>query len=86
MKVTRVLSGYTKALRALSREMKLFFLYALGSIIGIGSYALLYNLYLVQLSWHEDFNGIANAVSTGSLALSAFALSRILERLAPGGA
>ncbi|MCX2726038.1 MFS transporter [Thermomicrobium sp. 4228-Ro] len=63
-----------------SREIYLFFLYTLFSNISLGAFSLLYNLYLTQLGYQEDWIGIVNAVSTGSLALSALGLGRLLQR------
>ena len=62
------------------RDIILFFAYALASNIAFGAFSLLYNLYLIQLGYQEDWIGVVNAVSTASLAVSAVVLGRLLRR------
>ena len=71
---------YARSLRALPRDIRLFFVYALFSNVAIGAFTLLYNLYLIQLGYREDFIGLVNAASTGALALSALGLGRLLHQ------
>ncbi len=71
---------YARSLLALPRDIRLFFLYALFSNVAIGAFTLLYNLYLIQLGYREDFIGLVNAASTGALALSALGLGRLLHQ------
>jgi len=72
--------AYLTTIRNYPREIKLFFGYALFSNIGIGAFALLFNLYLVQLGYREDFIGMFNGLSTVALAVGALALGRLLNR------
>jgi len=65
---------------AIPRDIILFFSYALASNIAFGAFSLLYNLYLIQLGYQEDWIGVVNAVSTASLAVSAVVLGRLLRR------
>ncbi len=73
-------SWFTSKINSFTKDIRLFFLYAALSNICIGAFSMLYNLYLVQLRFQEDFIGIVNAVATGSLALSALLLGRLLDR------
>jgi MFS family permease len=72
--------SYLATLANFPRDIKLFFGYALFSNIGIGAFALLFNLYLVQLGYREDFIGVFNGLSTVALAVGALALGRLLNR------
>ncbi|MDW8058911.1 MAG: MFS transporter [Thermomicrobium sp.] len=67
------------AIGSLPRDVRLFLLYALSSNIVLGAFALLYNLYLTQLGYQEDFIGMVNSLATGSLALSAIVSGRLLQ-------
>lgn len=50
------------------REIRLFLTYTLLINIGLGVFTLIYNLYLVQLSFREDYIGTFNGAVTFSLA------------------
>jgi len=78
--IVRSLVQYARGLLHLPRDIQLFFFYALFSNVAIGAFALLYNLYLLQIGFREDFIGLVNAVSTASLALSALSLGRLLQQ------
>ncbi len=80
MVVVRPLQRYFRDVIQLPRDVRLFLAYALFSNVAIGSFALLYNLYLLQLGYREDFIGLVNAAATGSLAISALGLGRLLQR------
>jgi len=73
------LRGYIKGLAALDADIKRFFVFSLFSNIGIGAFTLLYNLYLVQLGYKEDFIGLFNSASTIALALGALLIGRLLN-------
>ncbi len=74
------LQRYLANITGFPRDIKLFLIYALFCNIGIGAFALLFNLYLVQLGYREDFIGLFNGLSTVALALGALALGRLLNR------
>ncbi len=80
MPIVRPLAQYARGLLQLPRDIRLFFLYALFSNVAIGAFALLYNLYLLQVGFREDFIGLVNAVSTASLAVSALSLGTLLQQ------
>jgi len=73
------LRGYIQGLTALDADIKRFFVFSLFSNIGIGAFTLLYNLYLVQLGYKEDFIGLFNSASTIALALGALLIGRLLN-------
>ncbi len=74
------LQRYLANIAGFPRDIKLFLIYSLFCNIGIGAFALLFNLYLVQLGYREDFIGLFNGLSTVALALGALALGRLLNR------
>lgn len=64
----------------LSREMRLYLLYTLLVNIGVGVFILIYNLYLVQISFKEDFIGTFNAVQTVAMGIAALVIGMIINR------
>ncbi len=71
---------YIGGIARLSREMRLYLLYTLLVNIGVGVFILIYNLYLVQISFKEDFIGTFNAVQTVAMGLSALVIGIIINR------
>ena len=60
--------------------MRLFLGYALLSYLGIGVFALIFNLYLVQLGYDEAFIGAFNAVNTLAMGLTCIAIGFLVNR------
>lgn len=66
--------------RSVPRDTRLFLVYVLCANIALGTFTLVFNLYLVALDFREDFIGLANALQTFAMAGTAFALGRLLGR------
>lgn len=71
---------YLASIAGFQRDIKLFLVYSLFSNIGIGAFALLFNLYLVELGYREDLIGLFNGLSTVALAVGALMLGQLLNR------
>ncbi len=71
---------YIGEIARLSREMRLYLLYTLLVNVGVGVFILIYNLYLVQISFKEDFIGTFNAVQTVAMGVSALVIGIIINR------
>jgi MFS family permease len=71
---------YLRGIGAYSRDVKLFFAYNLASNIGIGVFTLLFNLYLVELGFREDYIGQFNAISTLAMGFVALAVGFLINR------
>ena len=62
------------------RDIRLFLVYNLFSNVGIGSFLLIYNLYLIQNGFSESFIGIYNATTTVALAGVAMSMGPLIGR------
>lgn len=71
---------YFGEIARLSREMRLYLLYTLLVNVGVGVFILIYNLYLVQISFKEDFIGTFNAVQTVAMGVAALVIGMIINR------
>ncbi len=71
---------YLSEIGQLSREMRLYLVYTLLVNIGVGVLILIYNLYLVQISFKEDFIGTFNAVQTVAMGIAALVIGVIINR------
>jgi MFS family permease len=71
---------YISEIGRFSREMRLYLLYTLLVNIGVGVFILIYNLYLVQISFKEDFIGTFNAVQTVAMGISALIIGLAINR------
>lgn len=72
---------YFSDFRGYRRDVKLFLLYNLASNIGIGVFTLLFNLYLVELGFREDYIGKFNAISTLAMAGVALSVGFLINRI-----
>jgi MFS family permease len=72
--------SYVRGLLALGRDIKLFLLFTLLANIGYGVFQLIFNLYLIELGYHEDDIGAFSAVQTICLAVGAATLAFMLNR------
>src|SRR5215213_6044080 len=72
--------SYVRGLRGLGRDVKLFLLFTLLANIGYGVFQLIFNLYLLELGYHEDDIGAFSAVQTICLAAGAASLAFMLDR------
>lgn len=69
-----------RRVRGYDRDIKLFFAYTLAANIAIGVFALIFNLYLLELGHEEDFIGLFNAVQTLAMAGTAVLLGRFIGK------
>jgi len=72
--------SFVRRVRGYDRDIKLFFAYTLSANIAIGVFALVFNLYLLQLGHEEDFIGLFNAVQTLAMAGTAALLGRFIGK------
>jgi MFS family permease len=72
--------SYIRGIREYRRDVRLFLLYNLASNIGIGVFTLLFNLYLVQLGFREDYIGQFNSISTLAMAGISFGVGALINR------
>ncbi len=63
-----------------SRDIQLFFIYIFLANISVGVFTIVFNLYLVELGFEEDFIGLVNALQTIAMAATAFGLGLLLAR------
>lgn len=73
--------GFMRGLRLFGQDINLFLLFNLLVYIGSGVFALIFNLYLVELGLREDFIGVFNAVHTISIAVAALTMGPVLVRI-----
>jgi MFS family permease len=73
--------SFIKRIRGYNRDIKLYLAYTLAANIAIGVFALVFNLYLIELGHEEDFIGLFNAIQTLAMAGTAFMLGRLIEKL-----
>ena len=62
------------------RDTRLFLVYTLCVNVALGTFTLDFNLYLLALDFREDFIGLANALQTLAMAVTAFMLGGMLGR------
>ena len=72
------MGSFVRRIRGYDRDIKLYFAYTLAANIAIGVFALVFNLYLIQLGQEEDFIGLFNAVQTLAMAGAAVLLGRFI--------
>ncbi len=75
------MKSYIDALAALPRDLKLFFLFNILANIGFGVFQLVFNLYLVELDFREDYIGLFNGIQTVFMALAGLTLGATIGRL-----
>ncbi len=67
-------------LHGVPRDTRLFLIYTLCANIALGTFTLDFNLYLLALDFREDFIGLASALQTFAMAVTAFMLGGMLGR------
>lgn len=67
-------------MRGYNRDIKLYFAYTLLANIAIGVFALVFNLYLLELGQREDYIGVFNALQTLAMAGTAALMGRLIDR------
>ena len=66
---------------SLPRDVKLFILFNLLANVGFGVFQLVFNLYLVELDFREDYIGAFNSVQTVFMALAGVTLGFMIGKL-----
>lgn len=74
------MGSFVRRIRGYDRDIKLYFAYTLAANIAIGVFALVFNLYLLQLGHEEDFIGLFNAIQTLAMAGTAALLGRFIGK------
>jgi MFS family permease len=74
------MNSYIRAIRILPRDVKLFILFNLLANIGFGVFQLVFNLYLVELDFREDYIGAFSSVQTVFMALAGLTLGWTIAR------
>lgn len=72
--------SFLNRVRGYNRDIKLYFAYTLLANIAIGVFALVFNLYLIELGQREDYIGIFNALQTLAMAGTAVMMGRLIDR------
>ena len=72
--------AYWARLMECGRDIHLFLVFALLSYLGIGVFALIFNLYLVRLGYDEAFIGAFNAVYTLTMGFACLGLGFMINR------
>lgn len=67
-------------IRNYSGDIRLYLLYTLLANVAIGVFALVFNLYLIELGQREDYIGIFNAIQTMAMAATAVSLGWFINR------
>lgn len=76
---------YVARLRRMPRAIQLFLVFLLLANIGFGVFQLIFNLYLVQLGYREDFIGTFSAFTTVAMAVTAVAMGPLIDRFTAWG-
>lgn len=74
------MGSFVRRIRGYDRDIRLYFAYTLAANIAIGVFALVFNLYLIQLGHEEDFIGLFNAIQTLAMAGTAALLGRFIGK------
>lgn len=72
--------SYVRSVRSYSPDIRLYLIYTLLVNVAIGVFALLLNLYLVQLGLRENFIGAFNALYTLAIAGTSLSMGWLLNR------
>lgn len=74
------MTGYIRRIRGLPPDIKLFMVYNIFANVGFGVSELIFNLYLVELGFREDYIGEWRAVLTIGMAVTAASIGTIINR------
>lgn len=72
--------SYVRSVKSYSPDIRLYLVYTLFANVSIGVFALVFNLYLLQLGLRENFIGAFNAVHTLAIAGTALSTGWLLNR------
>jgi predicted MFS family arabinose efflux permease len=73
--------SYLRGIAGYNRDVKFFLLYNLLANVGIGVFMLLFNLYLRELDFREDFIGEFQAISTLAMAGVSITIGVLISRV-----
>src|SRR5690554_1849294 len=74
------MSGYLRRIRDFNPDIKLFLLYNLLANVGFGVTELIFNLYLLELGFQEDYIGEWRAIQTCAMAAGSASVGAVLNR------
>jgi MFS family permease len=74
-------SSFLSGIAAYNRDIKFFLIYNLLANVGIGVFMLLFNLYLRELEYREDFIGEFQAISTLAMAGVSVTMGVLINRV-----
>lgn len=72
--------AYWRRVAECGRDIRLMLIYGLLSYLGIGVFALIFNLYLVRLGYDEGFIGAYNGVFTLSMGITCLGIGFLINR------
>lgn len=72
--------SYVRSIKGYSPDVRLYLVYTLIANVSIGVFALVFNLYLLQLGLRENFIGAFNAIHTLAIAGTALSMGWMLNR------
>lgn len=72
--------SYVRSIKGFSSDIKLYLIYTLVANVSIGVFALVFNLYLLQIGLRENFIGAFNAIHTMAIAGTALSMGWMLNR------
>jgi MFS family permease len=72
--------SYVRSVKSYSPDIRLYLIYTLVANVSIGVFALVFNLYLLQLGLRENFIGAFNALHTLAIAGTALSMGWMLNR------
>lgn len=75
------MSAFINGIQKLPHDVKLFILFNLFANIGFGVFQLVFNLYLIELNFREDYIGAFNSVQTVFMALAGVTLGFTIGKL-----
>ncbi len=77
------MSSYIRRVRNFSFDIKLFLIYNLLANVGFGAIELVFNFYLLEIGYREDFIGEWRSVQTIAMAISAVSVGFWINRFGP---
>lgn len=77
------MTSYLHRVRSFAPDVKLILLYCLFANIGFGVIELIFNFYLLELGYREDFIGKWRAIATLAMAATSLGLGTLINRYGP---
>jgi MFS family permease len=73
--------AYLQQIKQYSNDIRLFLVFTLAANVGIGMFMLIFNLYLLELDFREDYIGAFNAIHTVGIAGMSLAMGILINRM-----